>query len=166
MTGVGQNSDTAVTDSTVTSRSPEAVTTESNTNAATPTQAPSQSSLLEQLQGMLPNNLGWLIWLLPLLLILALLWVIWKLLRGGKPKRTKRVQQPAATESFVDYSQSIDPDVEIEQEPPLEVSIKMDVARAYIEAGDMPAARDMLTEVIREGTLAQQEEANELLMQL
>jgi FimV-like protein len=106
--------------------------------------------------------LGWLIWLLPLLLILALLWLIWKMLRTGKSKTTRRVQQPAATAAFVDYSQPIDPELELEQEPQLEVSIKLDVARAYIEAGDFPAAQDMLGEVIREGTEAQQQEAQQL----
>ena len=139
----------------------------STTNAVTTANAPSQDSLLDQAMGMIPKNLGWLIWLLPLLLILALLWLIWKMLRGnGKSKTARRVQQPATTAAFVDYSQPIDPAVELEQEPQLEVSIKLDVARAYIEGGDFPAAQDMLGEVISEGTEAQQQEAQQLLHEI
>ncbi len=135
-------------------------------NTITTTSDPSQESLLDQITSMIPKNLGWLIWLLPLLLIFALLWLIWKMLRGGKRKTVRRVQQPATTAAFVDYSQPIDPELELEQEPQLEVSIKLDVARAYIEAGDFPAAQDMLGEVIREGTESQQQEAQQLLHEI
>lgn len=144
-----------------------AATAKSIANAATTTAIePSQESLLDQVVNIVPKNLGWLIWLLPLLLILALLWWIWKMLRGGKSKTARRVQQPATTAAFVDYSQPIDPALELEQEPQLEVSIKLDVARAYIEAGDFPAAQDMLGEVISEGTEAQQQEAQQLLHEI
>jgi FimV-like protein len=147
--------------------SPQSETlTISVTNAVSTATEPSEGSLVDQAMGMIPQNLGWLIWLLPLLLILALLWLIWKMLRGRKSKAPRRVQQPATTPAFVDYSQPIDPAVELEQEPQLEVSIKLDVARAYIEAGDFPAAQDMLGEVISEGTEAQQQEAQHLLHEI
>lgn len=126
----------------------------------------SDESLFDKFLGFLPKDLRWLIWLLPLLLILGLLWLIWKMLSGGNSKPARRVQQPAATAAFVDYDQPIDPELEIEQEPQLEVSIKIDVARAYIEAGDANAAREMLTEVINEGNTSQQQEANLLMAQL
>lgn len=155
---------TSVDTNTSTQNTTPASTT---TNAVTSANAPSQDSLLDQAMGMIPKNLGWLIWLLPLLLIFALLWLIWKMLRGnGKSKTARRVQQPATTAAFVDYSQPIDPAVELEQEPQLEVSIKLDVARAYIEGGDFPAAQDMLGEVINEGTEAQQQEAQHLLNEI
>jgi FimV-like protein len=125
-----------------------------------------QQSLFDQYIVLIPENLRWLIWLLPLFLILCLLWFIWKLLSGGKNKTTRRVQQPATTAAFVDYTKPIDPELELEQEPQLEVSIKMDVARAYIEAGDFPAAREMLGEVISEGNAMQQQEAGQLLAEL
>ena len=141
----------------------------SNQRAATPaTQTVSSSggSFFDQYLGFIPKDLRWLIWLLPLFLILAVLWLIWKMIRGGKSKAPRRVQQPATTAAFVDYDQPIDPELEIEQEPQLEVSIKLDVARAYIEAGDVTAAREMLTEVINEGNTSQQQEANLLIAEL
>ncbi len=51
-------------------------------------------------------------------------------------------------------------------EASLEVSIKLDVARAYMEAEDNQSAYEMLHEVLREGNKAQQSEANELLAKL
>lgn len=135
-----------------------------NNSATNKVSQSAQGSLFDQYLDFIPKDLRWLIWLLPIFLILALLWFIWKLLRGSKSnKPARRVQQPATTAAFVDYTQPIDPELEIEQEPQLEVSIKMDVARAYIEAGDFVAARDMLNEVIREGNTSQQQEANLLL---
>ncbi len=133
---------------------------------ATKTVSNSGGSFFDQYLGFIPKDFRWLIWLLPLLLILAILWLIWKMIRGGKSKEPRRVQQPAMTSAFVDYNQPIDPELEIEQEPQLEVSIKLDVARAYIEAGDMNSARDMLTEVINEGNTSQQQEANLLIAEL
>ena len=127
---------------------------------------PAQVSLIDQYLSFIPQNLRWLIWLLPVLLILGVLWMLWKMLRGTKNKTPRRVQQPATTAAFVDYDQPIDPEFEIEQEPQLEVSIKMDVARAYIEAGDVSAAREMLAEVISEGNASQQQEASQLMVDL
>lgn len=121
---------------------------------------------VEHYNKLVPSNLRWLVWLLPLLLLLALIWLVWKLFSGGKKKVYRRVQQPAKTPAFVDYNQAIDPELELEQEPQLEVSIKMDVARAYIEAGDVPAACEMLGEVIAEGNTLQQQEAGQLLADL
>ena len=51
-------------------------------------------------------------------------------------------------------------------EAPLEVSIKLDVARAYMEANDNHSAYKMLQEVLREGNKEQQKEANRLLAKL
>lgn len=138
-------------------------TTQPTQNIAPATNATesNQSGLFDQLFGFIPKDLRWLIWLLPLFLLFALAWIVWKMLRGDKNKTVRRVQQPVT--ASVDYSKPIDPELEIEQEPQLEVSIKIDVARAYIEAGDIPAAREMLAEVINEGNTTQQEEANLLL---
>jgi len=156
---------------TTVDESADAITTTSVDNngvaATNASQSAPKGSLFEQYFDFIPNDLRWLIWLLPIFLILALLWFIWKLLRGnGNSKPARRVQQPATTAAFVDYTQPIDPELEIEQEPQLEVSIKMDVARAYIEAGDYNAAREMLAEVISEGNTLQQQEANQLFEQI
>lgn len=47
-----------------------------------------------------------------------------------------------------------------------EVSTKLDLARAYIDMGDVEGARDILQEVLKEGAAEQQEEARKLLAEL
>ena len=46
------------------------------------------------------------------------------------------------------------------------VDSKLDLARAYIDMGDEDGARPVLMDVIKEGDLAQQAEARELLLRL
>ena len=43
---------------------------------------------------------------------------------------------------------------------------KLDLARAYIDMGDEDGAREILTEVLQEGSSEQQQTANELLAKL
>jgi len=158
-----QNSRPTQNTTTNTQQPTQETTAVVNENTVANASGESEGSLFDQYLGFIPKDFRWLIWLLPLFLLFGLLWLIWKMLRGGKGKTARRVQQPANTAAFADYNQPIDPEVEIEQEPQLEVSIKLDVARAYIEAGDAPAAREMLAEVIREGNEAQQQEASRLI---
>ena len=47
-----------------------------------------------------------------------------------------------------------------------EVSTKLDLARAYIDMGDVEGARDILQEVLKEGAAEQQEDARKLLSEL
>lgn len=47
-----------------------------------------------------------------------------------------------------------------------ETATKLDLARAYIDMGDSEGARDILEEVVAEGTTVQQDEARELVKQL
>lgn len=47
-----------------------------------------------------------------------------------------------------------------------EVSTKLDLARAYVDMGDVEGARDILQEVLKEGATEQQEEAQKLLAEL
>ena len=47
-----------------------------------------------------------------------------------------------------------------------EAATKLDLARAYIDMGDAEGARDILDEVISEGSDQQQQEARELLERL
>lgn len=47
-----------------------------------------------------------------------------------------------------------------------ETSTKLDLARAYIDMGDSEGARDILDEVVAEGSEAQQQEARELIAKL
>ena len=44
-----------------------------------------------------------------------------------------------------------------------EAGTKLDLARAYIEMGDNDGARDILGEVLKEGSAGQQGEAREML---
>ena len=46
------------------------------------------------------------------------------------------------------------------------IDSKLDLARAYIDMGDEDGARPVLMDVIKEGDLAQQAEARELLLRL
>lgn len=47
-----------------------------------------------------------------------------------------------------------------------EIATKLDLARAYVEMGDAQGAREILEEVLVQGTAAQQNEARELISQL
>jgi pilus assembly protein FimV len=47
-----------------------------------------------------------------------------------------------------------------------ETATKLDLARAYIDMGDAEGARDILEEVVQEGSEAQQQEARELIASL
>ena len=121
----------------------------------------STQSTPPSLDNGLMSKINWL-WLLPLLGILLIAGILWKLLRGPKKESHRRTQR-TPTPAYTDFNQAIDPATEIEQEPPLEVSIKLDVARAYIEAGDYNAALEMLDEVMNDGNTQQQLEAQEIL---
>ena len=59
-----------------------------------------------------------------------------------------------------------DDDVELLSDGDDEAGTKLSLARAYIDMGDSDGARDILKEVVEEGTDEQQKEANELLSQL
>ena len=47
-----------------------------------------------------------------------------------------------------------------------EVATKLDLARAYVEMGDKDGAKEILDEVLKEGSDQQQTEANQLLASL
>ena len=47
-----------------------------------------------------------------------------------------------------------------------ECATKLDLARAYIDMGDEEGARDILAEVVEEGTEQQQQDAREMMEQL
>jgi len=105
-----------------------------------------------------------LFWLAPLLLLLAGLWYF----------LVKRKKAETPSHSFDDFEEMLarqKKDAEINgddnlTEASLETSIKLDVARAYIEAEDTQAAKDILKEIIEEGSDEQQQEAKNLLEKL
>jgi len=114
-------------------------------------------------------------WLLPLLAILVGLGLLLKRFFGRKKHSDLNLDEvddyDFTTPKMTDEQRSDEflmgdmADVATE-EASLEVSIKLDVARAYMEADDKQSAYEMLHEVLREGNEAQQTEANELLAKL
>jgi pilus assembly protein FimV len=71
--------------------------------------------------------------------------------RGAQPKRAAE----AAGDDAFDF---------LDQEDT--ASTKLDLARAYIDMGDSDGAREILTEVVQEGSAEQRKIANELLAKL
>ncbi len=81
---------------------------------------------------------------------------------------TKSAAEDSSAETGIETP--VDPAMDIEGEEGFdfladtdEVATKLDLARAYIDMGDSEGARDILDEVVQEGTEQQQQEANELL---
>ncbi len=101
-----------------------------------------------------------LLWLLPVLAFFAGLWfLLRRFLHTGKTDNaTLDGGEIYATPAF--QSSDIDADYE---EASLETSIKLDVARAYLEADDHESALEMLREVIDEGDEQQQQEARDII---
>jgi pilus assembly protein FimV len=64
---------------------------------------------------------------------------------------------PAAESSGDDFDFLADAD---------EVATKLDLARAYIDMGDTDGAKDILDEVLQEGTDTQKQEASGLLSRI
>ncbi|MCF6190041.1 MAG: hypothetical protein L3J51_06170 [Cocleimonas sp.] len=99
-----------------------------------------------------------LLWLLPLILLAGFFFHLF-----GKKKN---IVDPADDTianyeaEYLEANKDIDPEFEEED---LETSIKLDVARAYIEAEDTPSALDILTEIMEEGSDEQRQQAHELL---
>jgi FimV-like protein len=119
-------------------------------------------------------DLGKLTWLLPLLAILVGLGFLLRRFFAGKKHEELNLDDvddldldfttpKMRPEDRADYQQPI---AEPTEEESLETSIKLDVARAYMEAEDNQSAYEMLHEVLREGSIAQQDEANQLLVKL
>ncbi len=106
------------------------------------------------------SSLGKLLWLIPVLAFFAGLWfLLRRFLNTGKHDDTMLAEgEIYATPAF--DSDDIDVDYE---EASLETSIKLDVARAYLEADDPESAFEMLQEVIDEGDEEQQQEARDII---
>lgn len=116
------------------------------------------------------NSWGKLIWLLPLLLLG--IWFLLKYFRENKGSDDDNIDyagQIAAVETsdFLEQSSHTETDTEINyEEESLEASIKLDVSRAYVEAGDTESALNILREVMEEGSEVQRKEAQEILASL
>ena len=99
-----------------------------------------------------------LIWLIPVLL-LAGFWYLFNWLKGSKRKETISYDDDLGEISEYE-SNDIDLDY---KEVSMETSIKLDVARAYLEAGSTESALDILKEVMEEGNGDQRLEAQDIL---
>ncbi len=77
----------------------------------------------------------------------------------GEDEETAFMEEEDSVESF-DFDN--DPDLSFISSVD-EVATKLDLARAYIDMGDIDGAKDMLKEVIEDGEQPQKEEANQLL---
>lgn len=110
-------------------------------------------------------------WLLPLLLLATFLLLLWLLARWffGRSKKVEETE----TDYEKDYATLIEEHESIDYlnaedndftEESLEPSIKLDVARAYLEADDNESALNILEEIMHEGSDEQKKEAQELLV--
>lgn len=153
---------------------------QTDTNATLPTEildAPStdlNGNIISPTQSSTGFDLSKLIWLLPLIAILVGLGFLLKRFFAGKKHEALNLDDvddldldfttpKMRAEDRADYLQPV---AEPTEDESLETSIKLDVARAYMEAEDNQSAYEMLHEVLREGSIAQQDEANQLLAKL
>ena len=84
---------------------------------------------------------------------------------AAQPRPTARDSAIIANADTVETS-PLDEDLDFLGEAPDEARTKLDLARAYIDMGDGDAARDVLNEVLAEGSESHQQEARELLAKL
>ena len=70
---------------------------------------------------------------------------------------------PAAVASFSDLSLDLDVPAATGGGDSGAVATKLELAKAYVEIGDSDGAKEILSEVAREGSPAQQAEAKKLL---
>lgn len=76
-------------------------------------------------------------------------------------------EEPAATESnVVEFAQPGGSDDLAEIDELDEAGVKLDLARAYLDMGDSEGARNLLDEVLEEGSNRQRQEAQDLLKQI
>jgi pilus assembly protein FimV len=75
------------------------------------------------------------------------------------------LQEPAAASADSTVDGGVDDDFDFFSDTD-ETTTKLDLARAYIDMGDAEGARDILDEVISEGSDAQQQEARDMLAKL
>jgi pilus assembly protein FimV len=83
----------------------------------------------------------------------------------GEPRDHPEVGHTAAIEPVEPTSEALDDDFDFFSDTD-ETTTKLDLARAYIDMGDAEGARDILDEVMSEGSDTQQQEAREMLAKL
>jgi pilus assembly protein FimV len=83
----------------------------------------------------------------------------------GEPRDQPQVAPTATIEPVESTSEAMDDDFDFFSDTD-ETTTKLDLARAYIDMGDAEGARDILDEVMSEGSDTQQQEAREMLAKL
>ena len=101
------------------------------------------------------------IWLIPLFL-LAGFWYLFSWIKKSKKRHNISYDDDLTSikETYLDANEDFNPNYE---EDSLEAGIKIDVANAYLEAGDVASAQDVLKDVIKEGSANQREAAQKTL---
>jgi len=121
------------------------------------TNAPQNKELSGDKSSSTGSSLAKLLWLLPLILLAGFLFRYF-----GKKQAVVSPEDDTIARYKAEYEANNNID-EIFEEEDLETSVKLDVARAYIEAEDTPSALDILTEIMEEGSDEQRQQAHELL---
>jgi FimV-like protein len=111
------------------------------------------------------NILLKLVWLLPLILLALFLYYFFgKNRHARQDDDTVKVNEAGYIDSYESNITEFQDNVAEEpEESSLETSVKLDVARAYIEAEDTQSALDILTEIMEEGSDEQRQQAHDLL---
>ncbi len=104
-------------------------------------------------------SLSKLLWIIPLLMLLVLAWFFFK--RGKIKVEDEDLAGLIATnnEDFEHNQQGR----ETLKNDELEMSVKLDVARAYVEAGDKESAVDILNVILRRGSSEERHDASIIL---
>jgi len=110
------------------------------------------------------NILLKLVWLLPLILLaLFLYYFLGKKKHASQHEGVVKVNEAGYIEPYKGSVAEFQSSVDELEENSLETSVKLDVARAYIEAEDTQSALDILTEIMEEGSDEQRQQAHDLL---
>jgi pilus assembly protein FimV len=86
----------------------------------------------------------------------------------ARPDLNQGRAQPDFERTYVNTPAPSMPDIDLNAEAPADdaVSTKIELARAYLEIGDKDGAREILAEVLREGSSGQKAEANAIIATL
>jgi len=121
----------------------------------------------KKLIGPSTSILSTLIWLLPLILLGLFFFYLLNKRKRAQQQNDDVVKvneagyiEPAA--GYIADFQGSD-SLDYQEESSLETSVKLDVARAYIEAEDVQSALDILSEIMEEGSDEQRQQAHDLL---
>ncbi len=94
------------------------------------------------------------------LLLFVFTWIFWNKNKKNRLIADEVYLQPDIEQAYLDDADFLNKQSE---EAPLKNSVKIDMARAYIEAGDTDSASNILNKLINEGNSAETKQAQKLL---